>query len=351
MKLRKSYVAVAAMLSASAFAQSNVTIGGRVDLGYSQLTHDSAGAQQSQESASRIFFAGNEDLGSGLSAFFKLEERFDISNGTSAARWAGESNVGLKSNALGTLTLGRLYSVIDSTIDSNLYEANGGDTIAGTARYGTKANSRWNNAAYYTTPNFGPVSFSTAMNLSEAAGVKNQYGLSANFKQGPLKMALAYQRDVTPDTTLNSTSAAGQNPWKTWVLAANYDFGPLQWFGTAGRSKGYDSGVTGGYNLEGAKETFVTTGLIVPAGPGAVHAQYAHYQDTNVAGEKQAAVNQFGLGYWYNLSKRTTVQLNTVYKKQRGGFDGSSVDAATNTLTAGSANNQAGVQVALRHDF
>ena len=75
-------VAVAAALPAAAFAQSNVTLYGLIDVGYSAKSwknnggttnSKSSGIQDGAGGPSRFGFRGVEDLGGGLKAEFVME--------------------------------------------------------------------------------------------------------------------------------------------------------------------------------------------------------------------------------------------------------------------------------------
>jgi predicted porin len=69
------------------------------------------GVNAGKRSPDRIGFRGTEDLGGGLSAFFKLETGFNSDVGTQAnptKLFNRYATVGLSSNTLGTLTLGRM---------------------------------------------------------------------------------------------------------------------------------------------------------------------------------------------------------------------------------------------------
>ncbi|MBK7685506.1 MAG: porin [Rhodocyclaceae bacterium] len=84
-------LAIAGLASSAAFAQSNVTIYGIVDVAY---THSSSGSSSTSGidsggwSSSRMGFRGTEDLGDGLKALFTLEY------GLVARResWCGDNN-------------------------------------------------------------------------------------------------------------------------------------------------------------------------------------------------------------------------------------------------------------------
>ena len=76
-----------ALLSTSAaFAQSSVTIYGRVNTSVERQKVGDVSATVMQNNASRIGFRGVEDLGGGLKAGFVLESGFNSDAGTSDGR-------------------------------------------------------------------------------------------------------------------------------------------------------------------------------------------------------------------------------------------------------------------------
>jgi len=111
--------ATLAGFAGGASAQSSVTIYGIVDnrvvkMNDAPTTVNSGAGTRDQwnmrnGAAGRLGFRGTEDLGGGLSALFHLEHRY-ADDGTSLTPfWNGRSVVGLRSNTLGELTLGRDY--------------------------------------------------------------------------------------------------------------------------------------------------------------------------------------------------------------------------------------------------
>jgi predicted porin len=108
-------LAVAGLVSAPAFAQSNVTIYGVADAGLGIGDHgsnDFQGVISGVLSGSRIGFKGSEDLGNGMKAVFQLEQGFDIGNGAEHREdrtFSRQSWVGL-SGAFGTVGLGYQYA-------------------------------------------------------------------------------------------------------------------------------------------------------------------------------------------------------------------------------------------------
>lgn len=95
------------LISSSAFAQSNVSLSGAVDLGIEKPASGQAAKMSSGRSTNSFFrFSGSEDLGGGLKANFFLQHVFDATNGTGPGTFNDGANVGLSGN-FGGLTLGR----------------------------------------------------------------------------------------------------------------------------------------------------------------------------------------------------------------------------------------------------
>jgi len=122
--MKKSLIAlaVAGLMSGAAFAQSNVTISGVVDVGYSHRSDSASNAANRSafdngiQSGSRINFSGVEDLGNGLKAVFVLETGLNIdrgglsANGSSADRGFGRQTYAGLAGDFGTFVSGRVYT-------------------------------------------------------------------------------------------------------------------------------------------------------------------------------------------------------------------------------------------------
>ena len=82
--MKKTLIALAAVAATSAaFAQSSVTVYGKVDIGISNAIGGAAKAETglNEAAGSRLGFRGTEDLGGGLKANFILEHRFQPDSG------------------------------------------------------------------------------------------------------------------------------------------------------------------------------------------------------------------------------------------------------------------------------
>src|SRR5574337_403515 len=157
-------LAVAGLVAAPAFAQSNVTIYGRADFGMVSRSgttdlqdripgFDVNGKTEFQsgvQSGSRIGFKGAEDLGNGLKAIFEIEYGTKIDEGTtSSVAWGNRhSYVGLTGN-FGTVVGGRLDGVRYNIWGKYDPFANG---TVGNITQITKQVDRADNAIAYISP-------------------------------------------------------------------------------------------------------------------------------------------------------------------------------------------------------
>jgi predicted porin len=165
-------LAVAGLASGAAFAQTNVTVYGIVDAGYLYSsgnqskadgggTNTFSGLSSGISAGNRIGFKGSEALGNGLKAVFTLEYGLDIDTnqgiGTGGLN-ARQQFVGLASDKLGTVALGRQYapgfnasarnSALDATdlaIQSNLSVLSGMSITPNSP-------ARFDNSVTYTSP-------------------------------------------------------------------------------------------------------------------------------------------------------------------------------------------------------
>jgi predicted porin len=173
-------LAIAGLVSGAAFAQSNVTIYGLIDLGYTYSKSDYKKFQgidpAKHGGGNRLGFQGEEALGNGLKAIFKLEWGFsgDIGDGpgVNSRRY---SYVGLAGN-FGTLTLGRddnvsnAYMGASAVMGINGYEPIGNfrEKIGGGVLHGV----RWENSIAYASPKFSGLDFRVIYSFGEKVNGK-----------------------------------------------------------------------------------------------------------------------------------------------------------------------------------
>jgi predicted porin len=284
--------ALATAFAGSAFAQSSVNLYGRINTSIEHFDNGDQTVTGLKNSSSRWGLRGTEDLGDGLSAYFQLEAGFNSDTGAGSGGFSRDAYVGLKSNSLGQIKLGKFTSALYyGTID-----------YIGVFNHDTGTTSEdniwvlnsvvFNNAVEYTSPKlFGGFEFIGTIAAGEKSG-PDTYELAANYDAGDLHVGGGYSE--------SKGRASATDPSKIDLsgiaVAASYVFGPL----FAGIS--YDHvDVKGAADL--GKRDSVTATAMYTMGNNEFHVSIGH------AGEwdnvDNSAATQYTLGYNYNLSKRT----------------------------------------------
>jgi predicted porin len=216
------------LLPAVAAAQSSVTVYGLIDAIARHTTNaGTGGASMLSDGAytgRRLGFKGTEDLGGGMSALFSLEMGIDPSTGTNqqATVSAGlgqsattgprafgrESLVGLSSK-LGTLTLGRQYTIAHQLSGRFQPQANPND--AALSVFSGHHVARQDNMVKAAS-SFGPVGVVLSVTANEGNG--KAWGAGANYTAGPIDL-VAYAMDM-------KTNAAGIDSRKIYGLGGAY---------------------------------------------------------------------------------------------------------------------------------
>jgi len=233
--MKKTLVALAALASASAFAQSSVTLYGVVDVSVENVKGTQSVTRVSSDNlaSSRLGFKGTEDLGDGLKANFVLESAVKVdtgANGGSTTRFFDRAAwVGLSSN-YGDLRLGRQDSSIGAIAgNSAILGAQAYDDLKIAKTLAGDEFRRVDNAITYVLPKLvdglsAQVQYTTAAGTSAAAGTETAgvdtgkaYGLSAQYVAGPLGLGLGYIS--AKENTTGTQDAQGV------LVYGSYDFG------------------------------------------------------------------------------------------------------------------------------
>ena len=319
-------LAVAGLVSAPVFAQSNIQIYGVADayMKYGDFMGDDAmGVDSGGLMGSRLGFRGEEDLGSGLKAVFVLEQGFNIDNGQSTAISGADSAqggddvftrqayVGLKGN-FGQVALGRQYAPgyftgeYDALLNAYVSPMS---LLSNFTRLTITPNSaaRWNNSVTYNGT-FQSVSLSGIYSAgNRETDVKNgddnndddKYGVSLKYDNGPLKIGGIYQGiKFSGSNTIAGVKA--DETQKEWLIGASYNFGMATLAGSY--QQGRDVLGWNGLDID-----LWQVGVIVPVGAGNIHVAYAQ-GDVDKANLLQDDVKPkaFTVAYTHALSKRTT---------------------------------------------
>ena len=362
--MKKSLIALAVLAaSGAAMAQSSVTLYGIADAAVTYVNGDKSwnGISSGANKTSRLGFRGVEDLGGGLKANFVLEGGINLDTGDGKSGGASgtgfefkrQSTVGLSGN-FGEVRVGReLTAAYNATAR---YDVFGGVGIAhsqlwddgkalgtGTDPYHYTTNQRVSNAITYVSPNFAGFRAAVNYGFGEVAGQNRDgryFGGGLTYDNGPLSLGLAGER-------LNKGNGAAMqaqtaNDITAWSLGGSYDFGVAKLL--AGYRQSTAKDVLG---LGDMKNRGYMVAVTAPVGPGLVRAAYNHYE-TKFDGDK-GKTDQFGVGYVYNMSKRTALYGTYAYIKNKND------NALGLTLGTGATlkdnGSQQGLQVGITHTF
>lgn len=304
-------LAVAGLVSGAAFAQTNVTVYGIADVGWEYFGSGQGDLKSTNkisdgiQDASRVGFKGTEDLGNGLSAFFQLEQRFNLDTPDVSGR---NSNVGLTGKSWGTVKLGSFGHPLD---DYNGYSEAGGMGF-GNGVIDQISIADVHNGIEYITPNMsgfeGKVGYSTSLVIQDPAvqydgagstdtdAAVKAYFLSGAYANGPIKAALVYHH-AKP-----SNQASGVNlKMSEWLINGSYNFGPVM------VGAGYDQQKLEAIGESGKRKAWrINVGAPVTANDTvALSYSQAKYTASVVEGSYKA--KGWGVSYSHAMSKRTNI--------------------------------------------
>ena len=309
-------LAVAGLVSGAAFAQTNVTVYGVVDVGYQYNKSEDnkfSGIESGEMSGSRIGFRTTEALGNGLSAIAQAEFGFkaDTNSGLNTVRNAW---VGLKHDQIGAFTAGRQNSVaydwiakgyasdITGVHPSNLLVADG---TVGFAQL--NSGDRVNNSIKYQTPNWNGFEVRAVYGFGEKVGPTQdtsddaKYSLGAAYKNGPIDVALIYAGTAKDDGVANDGSING------WSLGGSYDFKVVKVFAQYQAESNKDAGA----DTDKAAWTIGARVPVTKAGTAIVEYVNAKADFNNAS--KDAKASGWGIGYEHAFSKRTVGYTSLSY--------------------------------------
>jgi predicted porin len=372
-----SALAVLAALSASASAQSSVTLFGVVDVNVGTISNGAAGRStyvgSSGNETSRLGLRGSEDLGGGLRAGFWLEgELFPDTGNLKGLDFARRSTVGLSSDTFGELRLGRDNMPNYLTrIDFDPFGQNGVGSQANmlvlnqpvqvanqTAAFpgavnmtplgsGAPTYKRSSNSVGYILPgNLGGV-YGQAMVApgEKTPGLGTYTSGRLGYKAGPWNVAGAYGR-----TKLTSPGATAL---RDLTAGVSYDFDVVKLMGLYQRYTYQHS--AGSTSL---KDLMV--GVTAPFGPGTVKVSYNRATiggaPTGVVGLGNGSARMFAVGYVYDLSKRTALYASGARISNSTGtqFTVGGQGTGPSMLVNGqflSGQSSSGYEVGIRHRF
>jgi predicted porin len=353
---------LAALASASASAQSSVTLYGVID---AALAHGSGNVSKKTQlkgsgfNSSHFGIRGSEDLGGGLSAAFALEAGVNNDNGsgqgsnTNNQTTGGGAGGGLTFNrqswlslagSWGELRLGRDYTpqfrntdVFDpmgtNGVGTNLLLFPMVDYIPTYVRASNGIAYLYNTNGWSSGPGlYGTVQYYLGENNSGAANSSdgNGTGLRLGYATGPFNVSLAVSR------TKYATGDAKQNN-----AGASYDFGVAKVMAQ------FASDSLGAVDGKG----FLVGGHI-PVGAGLIRMSYARYK-LDMGGDPTS--RKYALGYVHNLSKRTALFATFAHVSNRGTVASNAgtlnASIALNGAVTGPGGSSSGYDFGIRHSF
>ncbi|WGS51765.1 porin [Paraburkholderia sp. D15] len=353
------------MLS-SAHAQSSVTLYGILDTGIdfaSNVNGNHLYQMASGVSAgSRWGVRGKEDLGGGLAAIFDLESGFNSSNGNLGSGLAFSRNayVGLKSDTLGTLTLGRQWDPLVDLIEPySLNDSYGGWYFSHPNDMDNLDNGfAISNAVKYTSPTIGGFTGEALYSFGGQAGQfsnNSAYSAAASYTNGPFSIGAGYLRVNDPEQSIQSyqngagfTNAvygnylANARSQGIFAAGASYALGQFKLMGNF-TNVDFQQGDAGQdvkfQNYEIAGTFAATSQLNLAAG-------YTYTDGRDHATNQEPKYQQLNLSAEYELSKRTAVYVLAALQKASGG-----AVAQIAGFDPSSNGKQVVGRVGLRHSF
>lgn len=386
-----------------AMAQSNVSLSGRLNVGWEsyKLSDCTPGfncrsESRVTESSSRIDFSMTENLGGGLGAWVYASLRFSPDLG--AISMSGNTAVGLSDAKWGKLTIGRWdvhYLEADIPLGALHRGSNqaliGGGGLLGQIQAGpgggvaTMGNgTRTPNLLMWNSPNWNGFSGLLAYAASggaaptavagvvtaipgasalnegsgrSAAGVGDpgngrSWSGALRYSNGPWATGLSYwNSDAESDVVNGVNRKNGQRSTRAWL---GYKFPMGLNVGLSVDRSSLDTGINGG-----AGSNTRRTAWFIPAnykfGPHNLIVQYA--RAGKLSGSAVAAgtdgdykANAWMLGYEYALSKRTSINANytRLNNNSLASYDFYALSSPTNTAVGEDARQ---IFLGMRHDF
>ncbi|WP_433706526.1 porin [Paraburkholderia sacchari] len=380
MNIRHIFVGVAAVAASSVvYAQNSVTLYGLLDEGIN-FTSNAGGHSAWQMRSGDLVgsfwgIRGQEDLGGGYSAVFKLENGFNINNGASVGglMFGHQAYVGIQSSDWGQILLGRQY---DPSIDLFSPLTAAGFIMGDVAAHpfdndNADYDYRFNNGVKYISPRISGFMAETMYAFSNQTGFADNrmYSAAASYQNGGLSAAVAYMRVTNPGLS------SGALTWDSVFQAAsqqnidaglNYKFDKaIVGFAYSHTSVGSPTGNAylppSATQPPGGKWTNWTFDnfelnfryFFTPAFWAGAAYTYTHSSLDATTGTYHPNWNVASLMASYSLSKRTSLYIQGSYQHVGGDKTGTAFDYATNFAAAGTSSgpNQAIVRAAIFHVF
>lgn len=344
--------------SGPAVAQSSVTLSGIADAALRHVRQQGTGSVTAlvsgSNSTSRIVIRGTEDLGGGLGAGFWLEHGILLDVGTPASTaqfWDRRSTVSLTHRGWGELRAGRdfvpsyvswsrhdPFSYVGVAGSNNLVSATPSGPIRSAFSTSPNTTVRSSNAVQWLLPSgWGGVEGGVMLGAREG-------GLAANGQHKVVGLRLGWtgkQFGFTAASTRsenNLTDAAGGR-FSDDTIGATANLGPAR-VALAYRV----------FEQAAARQRNTIVSLWLPLGQGELRASVVQADLSGRVGTTAIGANdarQFGIGYVYNLSRRS-VLYGTLSRIDNDGSAAFAVPGGGAPVAGGSSS---ALEFGVRHSF
>lgn len=359
-RLHALALAVAAAAALPAAAQGTVTISGILDLAVRSVSNEGVGSMKSMvsgsNSTSRLIVSGTEDLGDGLFAGFHLEHGILADTGSQAVGtkfWDRRTTVSLGHKAWGELRLGRDF--VPSYTNWSRYDPFAYVGVARTANlvsatpvgpirsaFGSNANTtvRSDNALQLLLPANpaglagleGGVMLAPGEGGAVASGLAKLVGLRLGYA------GKGFGASAAQTTSENSQTTAGK--FRDTVAGGHVDVANVRLSGAWREFKDASS-----------KQTLMLVGAAATFGLHEVKASWTRSTQAGKVGNTVTDGNdatQWGLGYVYNLSRRSALYASVAQIDNAGAARFVISDGAPGIVAGGKSR---GYEAGLRHRF
>jgi len=369
-------LALAGIAAAPVFAQSNVTIYGKLDYGYvSRSDDDGAVGKRDRKNemasgvdgGSRLGFKGSEDLGNGLKAIFEVETGLIMDESSTSSGNSGlfstnrHSWIGLTGN-FGTVIGGRLDGVRYGVF--NKYDAFAGGNIGNFTQV-TAQVDRASNAIAYISPSFSgltaTLAYSTHIGNSNPLGLSPTEGGDAlvkgdgndgdaelatvmlTYTNGPISINADWETVMFEETDKLTATGNVIDDVTVWTIAGSYDFGMVKLAALYDNLKADGRGSLG--TVSDVDSWFVSASAPLMGGKFVLKATYGQTNDDELSNDK---ITKWGLGADYNLSKRSKIYAG--YGKINNDDNAAAeINFAANSQGAGYGTE--GFELGMQHNF
>ena len=353
-------LAVAGLVSGVAFAQTNVTVYGAIDMAYISQSDavDGSGTNAYNAldtngwDASWFGLKGTEDLGNGLTASFQAEMGI-LPDNQNAATQQRSTFVKLEGKNWGSIKAGNYF------IDTVLFNTKGGFDNYGMSEKAIRVgmNTWANNAITYTSPNWSGVRFNVGYssnfaftrddNANQDSNNRVWFG-DVSYGNGPLFVGASYSHFSNDAASyylgaLPNDIGGTNNSGYEWNIGAAYDFKVAN-VGLVYNSYNVSDAVKGWGEDYSRNAWRLNVGVPITA-KDSVYLSYVDVNndyDSDIVSD--AHQKGFGLGYKHNLSKRTSLYAQAYFVEADDATFISFKNDFSETL-------QNGYQVGVRHTF